>query len=38
MEAEYNNEKVENIYNYLQSKMIEIEGKDFEVIREENFF
>lgn len=38
MEAEYNNEKVENIYNYLQSKMIEIEGKDFEVVREENFF
>ncbi len=38
IEKEYNNENVRIIYDYLQSKMIQIEGKDFEVVREENIF
>lgn len=38
IEGEYNNENVEKIFSYLQSKMIQIEGRDFEVIREENIF
>lgn len=38
IEGQHNNENVEKIYNYLQSKMIQIEGRDFEVVREENIF
>ncbi|MDR6372611.1 putative nucleotidyltransferase [Chryseobacterium bernardetii] len=38
IEGEYNNENIRKIYNYLQSQMIQIEGRDFEVVREENIF
>lgn len=38
LEGEYNNENIRKIYNYLQSQMTQIEGRDFEVVREENIF